>query len=443
MTSMKAASPDPTIQSNPVSLKRMITFFIPLGISASLVTLSHTIIQRTLASAAYPEITIAAYAIALSVFTITERPAVLLRQTCTVLVEDRLGFRALTRLMFYLMFFTLLFGGIIAYTPAGYYLFGGLFNAEEAMLVEITNAYRFLMFVSLFSAIRCLYHGVIIRSMRTKWLTIGMILRLLGMYAVSLYFLAGESPITGATGAMIFLIGMAIEALVSYLEGRTVLRRLPLGDMHSRVVSVRDVLPFYTPLLFSSILAIIIAPAINAMLGKTVNIPLSIASYALAANVANLFTSFFTYTHQIVLNFYKDEPRLVRRFAAVSNFIPSVLIAVLTFTPIGRLFMSGVLGVSGQLLDESLSVLRVFMLYTLIITWVDYCNGLVLLKQQTKFMVWSQAGNVLTTIAVLIALIAIVPYWNGAIGAAAQSVGVVAELGILMVFLLRARRRPQ
>src|SRR5690606_8678703 len=129
-------------------------------------------------------------------------------------------------------------------------------------------------------------------------------------------------------------------------------------------------------------------------------------------------------THQIVHNFYKDKPKLVRQFALLSNFIPSILIACLTFTPIGRVLMSEVMGVSGQLLDESLAVLRVFLLYALIIIWIDFCNGLILLKQQTKFMVWSQAGNVLTTLLILIVLIAVVPGWNGVVGAIAQSIGV-------------------
>jgi Na+-driven multidrug efflux pump len=441
MTRTKVSASEPAFDPGPISLRRITSFFVPLGISASLVTLSHTIIQRTLASSDSPELTIAAYTIAMSIFTITERPAVLLRQTCTALVEDRISFRAMKQLMLCLLLFTLLFGGIISYTPVGDVLFRSLFNADDALIGKITSAYRFLMFVTIFSAIRCLYHGVIIRNMNTKWLTIGMVMRLIGMYIASLFFLAGESVITATTGAIIFLIGMMIEAIVSYLEGRGLVKRLPKRIENSKIHSLRSIFPFYVPLLYSSALSVIIAPSINAMLGKTSDIALSIASYALALNVAFLFTSFFNYTHQIVLNFYSYDPRAVRRFASVSNLIPAAAIAVLVFTPLGSWFMSTVMSVNGQLLEESLSVLRMFLLLAFVIPWVDYCNGLVLLHKKTAFMAWSQAGNVAMTILALIILIAIEPGWNGTIGALAQSFGVLAELGVLIFLLLRSRRR--
>ena len=84
----------PDMGGDRVSLRSILAFFIPLGLSASLVSLSHLIINGTLARAADPEATIAAYSIAMSVFIITEKPAVFLRQTCSALAGDRSAFRA-------------------------------------------------------------------------------------------------------------------------------------------------------------------------------------------------------------------------------------------------------------------------------------------------------------------------------------------------------------
>ncbi|UUZ93867.1 hypothetical protein LJK87_04030 [Paenibacillus sp. P25] len=49
----------PTVR---ITYRRLLAFFIPLGISASLVTISHVIINSTLARSAHPEIIIASYA---------------------------------------------------------------------------------------------------------------------------------------------------------------------------------------------------------------------------------------------------------------------------------------------------------------------------------------------------------------------------------------------
>lgn len=249
-------------------MTRILAFFIPLGLAASLITLSHVIIQSVLSRAAKPELAIAAYSIASSILTITERPAFLLRQTTSALGEDRASFRAMLNLTLWLLGCTLAFGFLIGYTTAGGAVFRFIFNTDAATTQAVVNTYRVLMFVTVFSAFRCLYQGLIIREMQTKWLTIGMGVRLTVMYLVGLGFMAHPQRIDETAGAWLFLIGIAVEALVSWLEGRKIAVRLPERAEGSQIRGVRDVLPFYRPLLFSSLISVIVAPSINAVLGR-------------------------------------------------------------------------------------------------------------------------------------------------------------------------------
>ncbi|RXZ01683.1 hypothetical protein [Fictibacillus sp. S7] len=77
-------------QVNPnFSLMKMLAFFIPLGFSASLTSITHVIINGTLGRADHAEIIIANYAIALSLFGIIERPVLVFRQTCSALVKGK------------------------------------------------------------------------------------------------------------------------------------------------------------------------------------------------------------------------------------------------------------------------------------------------------------------------------------------------------------------
>ena len=424
-----------------VTLRKILAFFIPLGLSASLVSLSHVIINGTLARALHPEATIAAYSIAMSVFIITERPAVFLRQTCSALAGDRGAFRAVGMVAVYILLFTLGFGLLLSFTPAGEWLFQTLFNAGDDLLPGVIGSYRILIYVTVFSAIRCLFHGIIIRNMQTKWLTIGMIVRLAVMYAVSQVVIHSDYAIDGRAGAVIFLSGMLVEAIVSAWEWRAILRRMPRKLPESTIRGARDVFPFYRPLLVTSFLSVILGPSINAMLGKTTDIVLAIASYAIALSMTNIVTSFFTYVHQIVLNFYTRDARMVRRFAYVFNLLPAAIIATLAFTPLGEWVVRAIVGSEGQLLDESLRVLRVFVLFALIFPWVDFGNGLVLLNKKTRLMAFSQLGNVAVTIAALIVTVALAPAWNGMVGALAQSLGIAGELAVLLILLRRMDRQ--
>lgn len=431
------------LQQTRITFRQLLAFFVPLGMSASLVTISHVIINSTLARAASPEIVIASYALPMSILGITERPAVLLRQTCSALVRDRLSFRALTAVSLYVLGAIFLIGAFISYTPVGPWVFLRLFGVDAAMVEPMVEVYRVLMFVSIFSGIRCMFHGIIIYNMRTKWLTIGMAIRLAGMYALSLYFIR-TGVTSGTVGAVIFLTGMVIEAAVSLWEGRALLKHeIPEKQPDHPIEKPSQVFRFYRPLLFSSVIAVISGPAINAFLGKTTDLKLAIASFAIAASLTNLVQSFFSYIHQIVLNFYRKDAASVVRFTLLLSLIPSLLIALLAYTAAGPWFMQHVMGVSERLMLASLSTLRVFMLMTLVFPWLDFGNGLLMLRSQTKVMVWSQAANVCVTLLVLVLCVARTPGWNGMIGALAQSLGVAAEAAVVWAVLRSALRADQ
>lgn len=427
----------------PLSWKRLLLFFVPLGLSASLVTLSHVIINRTLASSDSPETVIASYALAGSLLAITERPSTLLRQTCSALVRDKVSFKALTFVTYVFLVCVMLIGLVIAYTPVGHGIFGILFGVDRELLPSVLAVYGVLMFVSVFSVIRNIYQGIIITNNRTKWLTIGMIIRLAGMYLMSLYFVHVAGVGSGVVGAVIFLFGMIIEATVSFLEGRNIARRMPVKKEGHPVETRGDVFRFYKPLLYSSFVAMFIGPALNIMLGKTDGVALAISSFAVAGSLMQLMLSFFMYIHQIVLNYYRIDPVMVRKFSLAIGFIPFALVAMIAYTPLGYWVFGHVMNVDGILLEESLRTLRAFILYPLVMPWLDYGNGLILLGGQTKVMLRSQLANAICTIALLLLLVALVPHWNGMIGALAQSLGLLAEAVIIFLVLRRIGREPR
>ncbi|AOZ93969.1 multi antimicrobial extrusion protein MatE [Paenibacillus crassostreae] len=426
----------------PLSWKRLFIFFIPLGISASLVTISHVIINGTLARAADPETVIASYAIAGSLLTITERPSTLLRQTCSALVKDRISFQALSYVTKVFLAFVMLIGFLIVYTPVGHGIFKYLFGVDASLLSSVIDVYQILMFVSIFSVIRNIYQGVIISHNRTKWLTIGMAIRLASMYFLSLYYVISDNITSGRVGAIIFLVGMMVESAVSYWEGRNIVRTMPKKQDEHIIETKGHVFQFYKPLLLSSFVAMFIGPVINVMLGRTTGIFLAISAFAVASSLMQLMISFFTYMHQIVLNFYNIDAQLVKKFALAIGFIPFSLLVSVAYTPLGPWALEHMMNVKGNLLTESLLTLRCFALYTLVMPWLDYGNGLILLRGQTKTMFRSQTANAVCTIIVLFILTFIFPGWNGMVGALSQSFGLLAEAIIIWIVIRRTSREP-
>ncbi|MCZ8511877.1 multi antimicrobial extrusion protein MatE [Paenibacillus filicis] len=418
-----------TTDSDQLTFRRMLAFFIPLGFSASLVSISHVIINSTLARSANPEWLIATYALPMSIMAVTERPALLLRQTCSVLVRDQTSFRAMARLTFYVLGTIFLMDMLIGYSPLGPAVFTGWFGAGAEMVHPMLHVYRVLMLVTVFSGIRCVFHGILISHMQTKWLTIGMGIRLFGMYLLSLYFIYSDQVTSGMVGAFIFLFGMMIEAGVSWREGRKLLlRALPEKLPSHPMEKPEQIFAFYKPMLYSSFLAVVTEPSINAFLANTSGVQLAVASFAIAAGLTELVQSFFSYIHQIVLNFYYKDARKVKRFILMLAPIPGLLIAFFVYTPFGPWFLTRMMSLNDRLMMECLSAMRVFMLLTFIFPVLDSLNGWLMLKNETRVFVWSQLSNVVTVLVTLSCCIALIPDWNAQIGALAQSLGAAAEL---------------
>ncbi|GAE34310.1 hypothetical protein JCM9157_1358 [Halalkalibacter akibai JCM 9157] len=376
----------------------------------------------------------------MSLFSIIERLGVLLRNACSALVRDKVSFKAMSTVAIFIVTILMIISSIIAYSPIGWWIFSYVFGADPNMIEQIVEVYQILILVSLFSAIRCLFQGVIILNRQTKWLTIGMIIRLIAMYLLSLLFIH-TGNINAKTGAYIFLAGMMVESLVSYLEGRILVKKMVEKDEDHQITTKAQIFRFYNPLILSSLIIVMVGPVINVFLGKTSEIELAISSYAIALSITHLFLSFFSYTHQIVLTFYKNHAREVKKFTFMIGFIPALILAVFCFTPIGAWFIEHVLGANERLVTASLDSLKVFMLMVLVFPFVDFCNGLLMLRSETRTMVFSQSANLVFTFVVVAVLATVMPSWNGMIGALAQSVGMVAELTVLLAILLKGRAK--
>lgn len=417
-----------------MKVNELLRFFIPLSFSATLVTLSHVIINSTLARGQNPAMVIASYSIALSFFGILEKCVVIFRQSSSALVRDQISYRAMFNVSAYILGAVLGISLIIAHTDIGKWIFTYAFGVKEELLLPTLNAYQVLLFVTVFSGIRCFYQGIIIYHLRTKWMTIMMMVRIAMMMLIAFIVLKNGWVNQGVVGAYIFLFGMAVEALVSWLEGRFLAKQLPEKQPEHTIESQSQIFSFYRPLLMASLIAVLINPSINAALGWSEKGAVAVAAFAVAASVTQLFLSFTSYMHQIAINFYRKDPQKVLRVTAVLGLLPSLSLICISFTPAGEWILSSVMGVKGELFKESLITLRFFVFLALLFPFLDFLNGMLILSKRTHILMISQTGNLLATLTVLGILLYVAPQIGGVIGIAALASGVLMELLVVLWF---------
>ncbi|PAV31114.1 hypothetical protein CIL05_00190 [Virgibacillus profundi] len=418
-----------------LTYKKLTAFFIPLGVAASLTSVTHVIINGTLSRGENGAFIVACFAVAMSVFGIIERPMIVFRQASSALVSGQKSFKLLKNFFIYILIIVLGISLILGYTPIGNWVYTNLFNATDDMVTAISYTFRVITFVIIFSGIRGIYQGVIINQLETKWLTIGVVARLVAMFIIS-YLLVTFDLITSAAGGAIFLVGMIVECLVSVYKGRLLIKDSKVETGHGQLKKA-DISRFYFPLVAYFLMQTILIPVIYILLAKSADIELSIASFALAFSITQMILGFFMYTHQLLLQFHGQNTRKVVKFVIMISIIPSLLLCVLCYTPIGMVFMTSIMGAEDSLSIATIAVLKFFIIKTLVFPWVDFLNGFLMLKRQTNKMLFAQIGNLIVVIITLLGLVHFYPALNGVNGSIAASLGELAGIVIVSIIVYR------
>ncbi|MCJ7839778.1 multi antimicrobial extrusion protein MatE [Lederbergia sp. NSJ-179] len=410
-----------------------------MALSSSLTSLTHIIINGTLSRGENATFVIACYAVAFSLFGIIERPIISLRQTSSALVKNPHSFKTITILFLQVTGIIVFISLLISYTRVGDWLFVHFFNASEDMVYTISQTFKVITLVVIFSGIRGIYQGFMINQLETKWITIGVVLRLLAMLFVAYVFIQTDR-VTSMVGALIFLIGMIIEMVISVWRGQRLLWKQKNNKEPS--VGKKEMQQFYTPLVFFFVIQTLLIPVVYAFLAKTNNIEAGIASFALAYSICQLLLSFFMFTHQIVLQFYDENKEKVIHFIVIISLIPALLLGILCVTKAGPWFMDVIMGADPSLSKMTIMVLTFFLFRALLFPWVDFLNGYLMLKKRTKKMLMGQIANFVTVFLCLIVFVAFFPEWNGIIGAASISIGELTGLGVVLFNVVRVSKEP-
>lgn len=422
--------------TGPLTYRQLFAFFIPLGVSASLTSITHVIINGTLSRGENAAFIIACYAVAFALFGILERPVLVFRQAASALVTDQPSFKLLRQFLFYVLAVIMVLCAIIGFTSVGDWVYIQLFNATPDMVKAINAAFLVITLVIISSAFRSIYQGIIISQLATNWLTIGVIVRLIGMFVVSYLFVA-FGLISSWAGSFMFFVGMFIEGAVSVYKGERLLRNeLAQSKRPSRLLK-RDISSFYFPLAFYFLMQSVLTPIIYILLAKSNDLEMSIASFSLAFSITQLTLGFFMYTHQLVLQFFPEHREVVIKFVILISIIPTVFLAILCYTPLGMTFMMKVMGADETLSIETLAVLKFFIVKTLVFPWVDFLNGFLMLKRQTNRMLLAQVANLVVVSVTLIILVRLFPHLDGVNGSIAASLGELSGFIIVSIIIYR------
>lgn len=350
-----------TKNSIPLSYKRIFQTWWPLATSWLLMGAELPALSAVIARLPNPEINLAAYGgIVFPLALIIESPVIMLLAASTALSKDYASYRLIRRFMMISGASLTALHILIAFTPLYYFVVEGILGAPGE-IVEPGRIGLMLMTPWTWSiAYRRFNQGILIRYNHSKKVGIGTVVRLTADLLVLMlgYSIGTIQGIVVATCAV--SAGVISEAIYSGIIVRPVVeKQVKSMPVHEPPLTLSKFRKFYIPLVFTSLLTLLVQPLGSAALSRMPAALPSLAVWPVMAGFTFMFRSIGVAYNEVVVALL-DLPlstQSLRRFTLLLVAFTTFLIILIALTPLAIFWFQVISGLTPDLADMAVYAL--------------------------------------------------------------------------------------
>ena len=435
----------------PTSLGDAFRFFLPLMLMAELMMISHAIISAFLARMTDPEPILAAYSISFYFHATLGSPIWACQFVAVSYIKDRASMKRLLLFSLQVAAVVSLILLAVGITPAGDWLFRTLFGTSPEVAAAAQRCTLIFTFVMLFAVLRSLVYGLFMVERKTIYVTLGTVVRLVGLAVV----LAGLTLfLEGAeVGALALVACIAIETIFGLIVVRPFFRRLPTGG---HPPSYRELWKFSWPIMMMQTAESGVIFTINLFLGRLVRPELALAAFGLLDSLMRVILSPLRnviQTVQTLVRFRRDVQVIVTFAVIVGGGFAAVML-LFHVDLVRTLVLEDIMGLPPHMAEYVAPALAFGFVLALAMAVASLARGLLIAAKRTGAIAVASAVR-LVTVGAIGGIAVTFGVSNGAlIGMYALIGAFVTESAVLLARLLwidrnlgprrrsRTRRRP-
>ncbi len=336
-----------------LSLRRIYSTWWPLAASWLLMSVELPAMSAFVARLPDAEINLAAYGgIVFPLALIIESPILMLLSASTALSKDWGSYIKIHRFMMVTSAIMTSIHFLIAFTPLYDWIVINILGAPAEIIEAGRIGLQIMLPWTWSIAYRRFHQGVLIRFEHSRAIGIGTGIRISANLAVlTLGYLAGDiSGIVVATSAVI--CGVVVEAIYVGIVVRPVLNNeLKLAPPLPVPLTFAAFMDFYIPLALTSLLNLLVQPIGSAAVSRMPRPIESLAAWSVVSGLIFMLRSPGIAFNEVVVALL-DRPRSsapLWRFAVILIAVSSLLLLLITATPLAWIWFSGVSGLSFEL----------------------------------------------------------------------------------------------
>jgi hypothetical protein len=386
-------------------MRRIAQTWWPLAASWLLMALELPALSAVVARLANPAINLAAYGgLVFPVSLIIESPIIMLLSASTALSKDWDSYLKLRRFMMHAGALLTALHVLVAFTPLYYVVAVGLIGAPTEIIEPARIGLMIMTPWTWSIAYRRFNQGVLIRFGHSRAVGLGTLVRLSADGLVLMIgYLIGDIPgIVVATSAV--ATGVVSEAVYAGLRVQPVLRdRLKQAAPVEQPLTFHTFLDFYAPLAMTSVLNLLVQPIGSAALSRMPDALESLAVWPVVSGLIFMLRS-LGYAYNEVVVAMLDEPHTVsnlRRFAALLTASTTVLLLIITATPLAEIWFRRASALTPPLATLAQRGLWVALPIPGLTVLQNWYQGTLVYSRRTRDIAGAMATFLLTNSAIL------------------------------------------
>jgi hypothetical protein len=422
----------PILPATPPALsqKRIVQYWLPLAASWLLMSFEGPFANGVIARLSEPAHMLAAFGIVTSISLAIESPVVPLLSTSTALANSRGNFIKLRRFTLALLSLTTLIHALISWTPLFDVVAVRWMGTPESIVPAVRLGMRIMIFWSGAIAWRRFSQGILIRYGQTGFVGKGTLVRLLTMACVAI----GTALLTDlsgiAVGSLALACGVIAEAAYAHMVARPIIREQFFSDAAApnalTDLSYRDLIKFHTPLAASVFLFLFARPIVSAALARSPNPEIALAAWPNVSNLLFIARAPAVALPEVVIALAdeNDSQMQLRNFSLRVGVASSLLLALISFTPLSTFYFQKLIGIDAQLTAVAVTGGKIAFTLPLVTAAIMLYRGFMTARNHTIAISISMAANMTVLLLALV------------IGLAANQPGVFIGAGALLLSFL-------
>ncbi len=389
-----------------VRIPTLFRFWLPLQATWLMMACEGPLLAAVIARLGEPKINLAAYGVAFALAILAEAPVIMMMSAATALVDSDENYRRLRRFTWMLnlgMTAALL---IVLVTPLWDQLALRALGLDPHVAHLTQVALLILLPWPAAIGWRRFCQGLLIRAGLTRRVAWGTMIRLSTMASTAIG-LAVWGGLPGAwVGAAALSAGVVSEALAArWMAIDTIRWLLRTPTPAERILSMREIVDFYTPLALTSTISLAVQPLVTFFMGQA-RFPLeSLAVLPVINSLVFIFrTPGLAYQEAAITMLARGQQNRasVLRFAWMLGAGSTLILAAIAWTPLAQVWFGTVSGLSAELTGFALLPARILTLMPLLSVVLSMQRALLVNRRTTGPVTWAAVLEVSGIFVVLL-----------------------------------------